>query len=408
MKLFILFLLFLFSAASIFAQSKKKINDQLNTELAAVKTKVDSITVLVSQKASQLLIKQQDFESAQLRNTQRQATDLKDALKSVEKSYNQLIRLEKDPAKLVNLNALKAEIDRFQEKQSATELPKEIMEPKELILIKDTILEKKRSRKAQNEWLRGELVRYSLVIEENRTKLNQINNYSATIDRMRPELDSVYLSYEEVLYNLAIGEANLRDSIHKLREFSLKNWPKNFSPVFEREFGKPERNEISQPTGEGWSTNVWYAYNEPVELAVDFIRYANSIPINEFSVERMKSQGSVIRRFDPDPAMIYSHVDEEAEFPGGRSALMKFLAENFQVPEVLKEMGMSFKLRMKFVVLEDGTLSDVTVYKGMPGCPECDREAIRVFKIMPKWIPAKLHGKTVKSQYNLPINIHLN
>jgi hypothetical protein len=402
MKAFILLLSLLFSAASIFAQSKKKINEQLNAELAVIHAKYDSVTDLVSAKADQLMIRQGDFAAAQLRNTQRQGTNLMDALSKVEKPYNQLIRLEKDPAKLVNLNDLKAEIARFQKKQLATELPKEMMEAQDPVLLADAIPVKKRSRKAQNVWLREELIRYSLAIEKNMVKLNQINDYSAAIDRIRPQLDSVYWSYEEVLYNLAVGEANLWDSIHKLREFSLKDWPKNFSPVFERAFGKPERNEIVD-----WGTGVRYAYSERLELEPTFIRYANPIPINEFSVEKMKEQGQV-NRFKPDPSIVYSYVDEQAEFPGGRVALMQFIRDNFRIPEITEDIGLAGRIRMSFIVLEDGSIMDVKVEKGIADCPGCDREAIRIIKKMPKWKPAKLKGRIVKSHYNLPIQIHLN
>jgi hypothetical protein len=356
----------------------------------------------VSAKADQLMIRQGDFAAAQLRNTQRQGTNLMDALSKVEKPYNQLIRLEKDPAKLVNLNDLKAEIARFQKKQLATELPNKMMEAQDPVLLAEAIPVKKRSRKAQNEWLRGELIRYSLAIEKNMAKLNQINDYSAAIDRIRPQLDSVYWSYEEVLYNLAVGEANLWDSIHKLREFSLKDWPKNFSPVFEREFGKPERNEIVD-----WGTGVRYAYSERLELEPTFIRYANPIPINEFSVEKMKEQGQV-NRFKPDPTIVYSYVDEQAEFPGGRVALMQFIRDNFRIPEITEDIGLAGRIRMSFIVLEDGSIMDVKVEKGIADCPGCDREAIRIIKKMPKWKPAKLKGRIVKSHYNLPIQIHLN
>ena len=79
----------LFFALHSFAQSKKKINEQLNAELALTKSEVDSITTLASRRAAQLLIKQRDFAAAQLRNTQRQGTDLMDALTKLEKHRNQ-------------------------------------------------------------------------------------------------------------------------------------------------------------------------------------------------------------------------------------------------------------------------------------------------------------------------------
>lgn len=453
------------------AQSQRKINEQLKAELIVSKSKYDSIAALASKTATQLLIKQVDFRAAQRRNYLREQTNLDalllkkssqlldkkfdleaahrrsyqlqepdpvytilskkvspieqtdlaesrlwnqvpgisltSALEKVETHYNQLLRLGSEPSKLLNLTDLKTEIVRFQEKLPAAELPKEMLEQQKIVLLDDTLFVKEGKRKVQNEWLRGQLSRYSLAIEENTTKIRQMNAYSEVIDRTRPVLDSVYLNYEKVLYDLAVGEAILRDSIHKLREFSLTNWPKNFSKVYEQEFGTPERQEISQPTGEGWSTHVWYAYSEPFGLTLDFIKYANPIPINEFSVEAMRNQGQV-NMFRPDPSIVYSYVDEPAEFPGGMKALMKYIQNNFRIPQVVEDLGLSFKLRMKFTVLEDGSITDITVSKGISECPECDKEALRVIKNMPKWKPGKLQGKVVKSWYSLPIQIHLN
>lgn len=404
MKSGILFFLLLVTSAQAFAQSKK----QLNAELVRTKWEYDSISTLAVKKADQFLIKQQDFEAAQLRNTQRQATDLKDALKSVEKSYDQLIRLEKEPGKLVRLADLKTKISEFHEKLYVAVIPSNALERQTLILLKDTMPEKKRRRKEQKKYLREQVTRYSLATEVNKTKMIEMDKYSGVIDRVRPELDSIYLNYEQVLYGLALEESVLLDTIQKLRAFSLRDWPKNFTPAFEREFGKPERNEISQPTGEGWSTHVWYAYNEPVELVVDFIRYANPIPINEFSVEKMKSQGNVIRRFDPDPSLIYSNVDEEAEFPGGRVALLEYLSENFRFPEIVKEIGIQMPRQVvQFVVNKDGSISNIQMKKGTRDCRECDEEVIRVIKQMPEWIPAKINGKAVNSLYLLPVTICL-
>jgi protein TonB len=38
----------------------------------------------------------------------------------------------------------------------------------------------------------------------------------------------------------------------------------------------------------------------------------------------------------------------------------------------------------------------------------CGEEAIRIIKMMPKWIPAKLRGEIVRCKFNLPINFILD
>lgn len=104
---------------------------------------------------------------------------------------------------------------------------------------------------------------------------------------------------------------------------------------------------------------------------------------------------------------ILTFVAEEASFPGGPAEMMKYLSRNIKYPEVAIQAGIQGKVNLRFVVGKDGSIENVTLTKGVPGCPECDREAIRVVKSMPKWKPAKNDGKVVKSYFNLPVTFKL-
>ncbi len=108
----------------------------------------------------------------------------------------------------------------------------------------------------------------------------------------------------------------------------------------------------------------------------------------------------VIEKKDP---VIETVVDEFAEFPGGRKALVKFLQENIQYPDIARELGLSGKSVLKFVVNTDGTIKTVSIVRGMKDCKECDNEAVRVVRKMPRWTPAKKSGKTVASYFILPV-----
>jgi periplasmic protein TonB len=106
--------------------------------------------------------------------------------------------------------------------------------------------------------------------------------------------------------------------------------------------------------------------------------------------------------------IIYDIVDEVADFPGGRAALLKYLSENIHYPQVAQEMGIQGKCYIQFVVSENGFISNVKVKKGVTDCPECDKEAMRVVKGMPKWSPGKNNGKAVNSIFSLPVTFKLN
>lgn len=95
-------------------------------------------------------------------------------------------------------------------------------------------------------------------------------------------------------------------------------------------------------------------------------------------------------------------------FPGGDTAMTKYLSKSVRYPELEKEMGIQGKVYVSFVVLEDGSISDVKLLRGVSGGPGLDNEALRVVKMMPKWTPAKkLDGKPVKVRYTLPINFYI-
>lgn len=98
---------------------------------------------------------------------------------------------------------------------------------------------------------------------------------------------------------------------------------------------------------------------------------------------------------------------ENADFPGGREGLAHFLQVNLRVPAVAQEFAIKGKVYLEFLLLQDGSISTIHVKSGIPDCPECDAEAIRILAYMPNWIPATCEGKPVISLYTLPIVFHV-
>ena len=106
---------------------------------------------------------------------------------------------------------------------------------------------------------------------------------------------------------------------------------------------------------------------------------------------------------------IFTIVEEPAEFPGGFAAMNKYLSDKISpnYPAMAREAGISGKCFLKFVVNENGEISNVEVLKGVPGCPDCDKLAINTVKNMPKWKAAKMTGRAVKCYFTLPINFKI-
>lgn len=95
-----------------------------------------------------------------------------------------------------------------------------------------------------------------------------------------------------------------------------------------------------------------------------------------------------------------------AQFLGGNAELMKYLRDNIKYPHVAIENNIEGRSVIRFVVSTDGTISNVEVVKTSD--PSLDKEAIRVVKSMPKWVPGKVNGKNVNSYFTLPVTFKLN
>lgn len=106
----------------------------------------------------------------------------------------------------------------------------------------------------------------------------------------------------------------------------------------------------------------------------------------------------------PQPE-VFSYVEQMPEFPGGYDALMTFLRNNIQYPEVAREMNISGKVICQFIVYKDGSVGEIKILRGIH--PSCDSEAIRVLKKMPLWKSGKQNGAPVNVRMNLPINFVL-
>lgn len=103
---------------------------------------------------------------------------------------------------------------------------------------------------------------------------------------------------------------------------------------------------------------------------------------------------------------IYQMVEVMPEFPGGTAKMMDYLSKNIKYPEEAKEKGISGRVFLSFVIEKDGAVSNVKVAKGIG--KECDDEALRVVKAMPKWKPGLMKGKPVRVSYMLPIFFKLD
>lgn len=107
----------------------------------------------------------------------------------------------------------------------------------------------------------------------------------------------------------------------------------------------------------------------------------------------------------PEVEKVFDVVEQMPSFPGGPSALMEWLSNNVKYPVVAQENGVQGRVVVSFVVERDGSITDVKVVRGVD--PSLDREASRVVRAMPRWIPGKQNGSAVRVKYNVPVAFRL-
>ena len=97
---------------------------------------------------------------------------------------------------------------------------------------------------------------------------------------------------------------------------------------------------------------------------------------------------------------------EAPQFPGGEEALLKYISENIRYPAEAIENNIQGRVVVQFVVTKTGAVSEVRVLRGK--YPDIDREAVRVVKSFPKFIPGRMNGHAVNVWYSLPIQFKLS
>ncbi|MFO8236059.1 MAG: energy transducer TonB [Bacteroidales bacterium] len=103
---------------------------------------------------------------------------------------------------------------------------------------------------------------------------------------------------------------------------------------------------------------------------------------------------------------VFMKVEDMPEFRGGGiGGFRNYIQENLKYPTVAAENGIEGTVFVKFVVDQDGSISNVEVLRGVD--PALDEEAVRAIRDAPEWEPGKQRGKPVRVQFTIPIVFQL-
>jgi protein TonB len=135
--------------------------------------------------------------------------------------------------------------------------------------------------------------------------------------------------------------------------------------------------------------------------------------IEEVEIEEveMEEEEEVEEVFEEEPEEeeeeVFMIVEDMPQFPGGgQAALMKYIVENMEYPQMAIDNDVEGTVLVKFTVNKDGSIDDVSVQRGIGA--GCDEAATEVIESMPSWSPGKQRGKAVKVSMVIPVRFKIS
>ncbi|SHM89017.1 outer membrane transport energization protein TonB [Chitinophaga jiangningensis] len=127
----------------------------------------------------------------------------------------------------------------------------------------------------------------------------------------------------------------------------------------------------------------------------------HAIPVAEAVMEPAALPVDTVRE-------IFTQVEVQPEYPGGETALNKYLANNIKYPKEAVKAKVSGLVIVKFIIDPTGKITEITTSSKQPKHGAgLEEEAIRVVKGMPDWKPGVQNGHPVNVEFQLPIRFAL-
>lgn len=108
---------------------------------------------------------------------------------------------------------------------------------------------------------------------------------------------------------------------------------------------------------------------------------------------------------DDEEAVSFRVVEDLPQFPGGPVEMMKWLTRNLKYPKQAQEARLQGKVVAEFIVNKDGSITDVRIVSSLT--PLCDREVLRVLRMMPRWTAGVQDGQTCRTKVCIPVVFRL-
>jgi len=142
---------------------------------------------------------------------------------------------------------------------------------------------------------------------------------------------------------------------------------------------------------------------EKDDLTISFVNQEGSTSKDAVAPEELRQHQKIVEVKEPEKP--FEHVEQMPQFPGGDAELMRFINSSIKYPTIAAENGIEGQVTIRFVVSNKGLVTDVRVLKSVD--PSLEKEAVRVVKTLPQWIPGMQNGQPVAVYYTLPVRFKL-
>ncbi len=216
------------------------------------------------------------------------------------------------------------------------------------------------------------------------------------IDKIKPEEEEIVMTEVTELSDLKEAEVKKNEEYKPLMETPppppLKSSIKFTAPVIKKDEEVSEEEEIKSQeelTESKVTISIADVEGNDEENGQDIADFKEAIkPVVEEA-----------------PEQVLDVVEQMPTFPGGQKALLQYISDNIKYPSIAQENGIQGRVVVRFVVKKDGSVGEVQVLRGVDAT--LDKEAIRVVKSIPNFIPGKQNGHAVNVWFTLPVSFKL-
>ncbi len=97
--------------------------------------------------------------------------------------------------------------------------------------------------------------------------------------------------------------------------------------------------------------------------------------------------------------------DKYAMYPNGKKGIYSLIANKTKIPKKAIKDKLNGTVILKYVVDKNGYVTDIGVIQSVR--KDLDQAAIKVLKLMKRWIPGKIDGENIRVEYRQPFKFNL-